>query len=119
MAGQGLSSWRHVTTGAAIMGLVFQAMMAAVMLPMPLGTQSALADAGPDVIVICTPTGLKQISFDASGNAVEKTVPGSKCPVCAALAAVVFAMPAVDGVVPVPVTAGDAGRPANEFLPFS
>ena len=119
MAGQGHSNRRHFIASAAIMGLVFQAVMAAVMLPMPLGMRSAQAGAGPHAIVICTPSGMKHISFDANGNPVGKTVPASACPVCDALAAVALAMPATDAAAPVPVAAPDAGRPANEFLPAS
>lgn len=120
MASQGHSNRRHFIVSAVIVGLVLQALMAAVMLPMPLGMNTALAagsDTGP--IIICTPGGMKQISFDANGNPVEEKIPGSDCPVCDALAAVAFAMPAVDAVAPVPAAAPDNWRPANEFIPAS
>ena len=120
MVGQGHCNPRHFIASVAIIGLVFQALMAAVMLPMPLGMRSAqAAAAGPNLIVICTPYGMKQISFDAGGNPFEKQLPGNGCPVCDALAAVAFALPAADAAEPVAVAAADAGRPANEFLPAS
>jgi hypothetical protein len=119
MAVQGQSNRRHFIASAVVMGLVCQALAAAFMLPMPLGMQSALADTAPNTIIICTPSGMKQISFDASGNPVEKTVPGGKCPVCDALAAVTFAMPAGDGIAPLPVAVADVARPANAFIPSS
>ncbi len=120
MAGQGHSNRRHFIASTVILGLIVQALMAAVMLPMQLGVRTALADAAAsDAIIICTPSGMKQISFDADGNPVEKTVPGSDCPVCDALAAVAFALPAMDAAPPVPLAAPDMERPASEHVPVS
>ncbi len=117
MAGLKQSNRRAFVAKTAILGLVFQAVMAAVMLPMPLGTRSAQAGASPDIILICTPTGLKQISFDASGNPVEKDMPGSGCPVCDALATATFALPAIDGGAPLPAGAADiAPSPSDCFI---
>jgi hypothetical protein len=120
MAGQGHSNRRHFIASAVILGLVIQAMMTAVMLPMQLGVRTALAGAADsNVIIICTPSGMKQISFDADGNPVEKTVPNSDCPVCDALAAVAFALPAVDAASFVPPAAPHVERPASEHFPIS
>ncbi len=114
MAGQGHTNRRHLTASVAVAGLIFQALMAAVMLPMPLGMRSAQAGAAADAIVICTPSGLKQISFDVNGNPVEKRIPGGGCPVCDALVAAAFALPAVDGATILPVSAPDAEWSAAE-----
>jgi hypothetical protein len=104
-----------------IIGLVFQAMMAAVMLPMPLTGSSALAaeraDAGglSSSYIICTPEGLKRISLDENGNPVEEPLSSGGCAVCNALAASTFALPAMDIVAPVNCADTDVAFPGAEF----
>lgn len=115
------SYWRHLTARVAILGLVFQAVVAAAMLPMPLilssGAQASPLDGG--AIVVCTGTGFKLITIDENGNPVEKTLPGQDCPVCAALAAVAFADQAAPPVVTAPPSNPDVLLPVNEHIPAS
>lgn len=118
MGKRGRINRRYIIASMATFCLVFQAIVAAAMLPMSLGVQSAQAAANdPNAIIICTPFGMKQITFDANGNPVEKTIPGQHCPVCDALATASFALPGALADAPAPLV--DAGfiTPANEFLP--
>lgn len=90
-----------------VVGLVFQAMMAAVMLPMPLMGSAALASEKADTgslsgsYVVCTPEGLKRITLDQNGVPVEEPLSAKGCAVCDALAATTFALPVADIVAPV------------------
>jgi hypothetical protein len=102
-----------------VVGLVFQAMMAAIMLPMPfigyaaLASVAANADTFSGSLIICTPEGLKRVTLDENGNPVEKPLSAGGCAVCNALAATAFALPVADIVAP--VVCADAGYAPTGF----
>jgi hypothetical protein len=113
------SSGRQAIAMIAIVGLIFQAMMAAVMLLRPLAVLSEVSPSDRGAIVVCTGAGFKLITRDENGNPVEKTLPGGECPVCDALAAVTFA-PYVEQPSIVAFTATsnpDVLLPTNEHIP--
>lgn len=108
------SYWQHLATKVAMVGVVFHALMFAYMLPMPIAMAAPVTAASLDgPIIVCTPEGIKQISFDQDGNLVEKQLPG--CPICDALAAASFATQTpAQPVVLVALTNSDVLRPVNE-----
>ena len=82
--------WRHLTTQVAIMSLVFQAVMAALMLPAPLAMAGVRgATAAHQSMVICTGAGFQQVAFDENGNETGKQVP-KPCPICDGIATSAF-----------------------------
>lgn len=119
MGERGRNYRRYIIASLATFSLIFQAIVAAAMLPMSLGIQAAqAAGASSNAIIICTPSGMKQITFDENGDPVEKTLPGQHCPVCDALAINSFALPGTLANAPGPLV--DAGfiQPRNEILPI-
>jgi hypothetical protein len=117
---QAHSYWRQLVTKVAMVGVVFHALMVAYMLPMPVAmitpAQATSLD-GP--IIVCSPEGYKQITFDHDGKPVEKQLPNQHCPVCDALAASAFAAQAVQPAVLVTLTSSDVLRPVNDYRPTS
>ncbi|MEJ2124337.1 MAG: hypothetical protein P8Y47_05860 [Alphaproteobacteria bacterium] len=104
----------------AIIGLVFQALMTAVMLPMPFGGSAALAsealsaDTFSGSLVICTPEGLVRMTLDENGNPVKEPLSAGGCAVCDALVATTFALPVAD--ILAPVVRVDAGYAPSSFV---
>jgi hypothetical protein len=118
MSLKGQSSGRQLIAVIAMLGLIFQAMMAAVMLLRPLTMLSEVPSTDQNAIVVCTGTGFKLITRDENGNPVEKTLPGGKCPVCDVLASVTFAPQVAQ--TPVMVIASSNPEvllPTNEHTP--
>jgi hypothetical protein len=114
--------WRHLISQVVMIGLVFQAVMAAYMLPMPaMALEGALESAlESGQIVICTPTGLKQITLDDNGNLVETDLPGKhNCPVCDALAGMTLAFQITQPELPTGFVSPENDQPVNDHCPPS
>jgi hypothetical protein len=110
--------WRHLTTQVAIMSLVFQAVMAALMLPTRPALAEGIASAEP-AIVICTGTGFTLITFDENGNQVEKPLSGKPCPICDGIATSAFLLGMAPNALIGRLTNPEVLRPANELRPAS
>ena len=110
--------WRHLTTQIAIMGLVFQAVMAALMLPVRPALAEGAASAEP-AIVVCTGTGFTPITFDENGNQVEKPLSSKPCPICDGIATSAFLLGMAPNALIGRLTNPEVLRPANELRPAS
>ena len=110
--------WRHLTTHVAIMSLVFQAVMAVLMLSTRPAIAEGAAFAEP-AIVICTGTGFMLITFDENGNPVEKPLPGKPCPICDGIATSAFLLGLAPTALIGRLTNPEILRPSNELRPIS
>jgi hypothetical protein len=110
--------WRHLTMQVAIMSLVFQAVMAALMLPVRPAMAEGAAFAEP-AIVICTGTGFTLITFDENGNRVEKPLSSKPCPICDGIATSAFLLGMAPDALIGRLTNPEVLRPANELCPAS
>ncbi len=110
--------WRHLTTQVAIMSLVFQAVMAALMLP----ARPALAEgaaAAESATIICTGAGFTLIAFDEDGDPVEKPLPSKPCPICDGIATSAFLLGMAQSVLIGRLINPEVLRPSNELRPVS
>jgi hypothetical protein len=110
--------WRHLTTQIAIMSLVFQALMAALMLPARPALAEGAAAAEP-AIVICTGTSFTLITFDENGNQVEKPLSSKPCPICDGIATSAFLLGMAPNALIGRLTNPEVLRPANQLRPAS
>jgi hypothetical protein len=110
--------WRHLTTQVAIMSLVFQALMAALMLPARPALAEGAAAAEP-AIVICTGTSFTLITFDENGNQVEKPLSSKPCPICDGIATSAFLLGMAPNALIGRLTNPEVLRPANQLRPAS
>ncbi len=108
--------WRHLTTQIAIMSLVFQAVMAGLMLSARPALAEGAAAAEP-AIVICTGTGFTLITFDENGNQVEKPLSGKPCPICDGIATSAFLLGMAPNALIGRLTNPEILRPAVELRP--
>jgi hypothetical protein len=111
--------WRHLTTQVAIMSLVFQAIMAALMLPIPSAMAEGARTVAPGTVIICTDTGYKVIAFDENGNQIEKRTPSKPCPICDGIATSAFLLEMAPTALIGRLTNPQVLRPANELRPGS
>ena len=110
--------WRHLTTQVAIMSLVFQAVMAALMLPV----RPAMAEGAPAAeaaVVICTGTGFTLVTFDENGNQIEKPLSSKFCPICDGIATSAFLLGMAQTALIGRLTNPEVLRPSNELRPAS
>ena len=110
--------WRHLTTQVAIMSLVFQAVMAALMLP----ARPAMADGAPSAkpaIVICTGTGYTLVTFGENGNQIEKPLASKLCPICDGIATSGFLLEMAPAALIGRLTNPEVLRPSIELRPVS
>jgi hypothetical protein len=108
--------WRHLTTQAAIMSLVFQAVMAAFMLSAPAALAEDAAFAEP-AIIICTGTGFTLITFDENGNQIEKPLSSKPCPICDGIATSAFLLGMAPNALIGRLANPEVLRPADEPRP--
>jgi hypothetical protein len=80
--------WRRLTTQVAIMSLVFQALVAALMLQPRAAMARASAFADP-VFIICTSHGFEAVT-GADGNPAEVPHSTQYCPICDGIATSAF-----------------------------
>lgn len=112
--------WRHLISQVLMIGLVFQAVMVAYMLPMPvmaaMGVTSGWVSASDSrQMIICTPSGLKQITVDDNGNFVEVDVTGNNhCSVCDTLAGTTFALNEMQPALPARFVSPENCHPVND-----
>jgi hypothetical protein len=109
--------WRHLTAQIAIMVLVLQTVMAALMLPMGPAMASGVPDTLDGSIVICTGNGFAQISYDENGNRIEKQIPPKPCPICDGIATSAFLLEFVQTALIGRLTNPEILRPAVERQP--
>ena len=110
--------WRHLTTQVAIMSLVFQAVMAALMLP----ARPAMAEGAPTAeaaVVICTGTGFTLITFDENGNQIEKPLSSKLCPICDGIATSAFLLEMAPAALIGRLANPEVLRPSIELRPVS
>jgi hypothetical protein len=110
--------WRHLTTQAAIMSLVFQAVMASFMLSARPALAEGAAFAEP-AIIICTGTGFTLITFDENGNQIEKPLSSKPCPICDGIATSAFLLGMAPNALIGRLTNPEVLRPADEPRPAS
>ena len=111
--------WRHLTTQVAIMSLVFQAIVAALMLPAPLAMAATnAASAAHSTIVICTGNSFQQVTFDENGNETGKQVP-KPCPICDGIATSAFLLETIQTALIGRLSNPEVLRPSNELRPSS
>ncbi len=110
--------WRHLTAQVAITSLVFQAIMAALMLSprWALAESSASAESA---IIICTGTGFALITFDEDGNPTEKPLSSKPCPICDGIATSAFLLGMAPNALIGRLASLEVLRPSVELRPAS
>jgi hypothetical protein len=86
------SGWRRAVARGAMLGLVFQALLGAFMLPMPYAVTSVAAASTAWTSAICVPKGVKQAGDGAGQTGPGSGQPAGACAVCAVLAVSSFAL---------------------------
>ncbi len=110
--------WRRLTAQLAITSLVFQAVMAALMLSSRVALAGGAAYAEP-AIVICTGTSFTLITFDGNGNPVETPLSSKPCPICDGIATSAFLLGMAPNALIGRLTNPEVLRPAAELRPAS
>ena len=113
--------WRRLTTQIAIMSLVFQAVMAALMLPMPLEAAGSAKAATPSVatVVICMGTSFQLVASGEDGRQSPKHAPGKLCPICDGIATSAFLLETAQTALIGRLTNPTVLRPSEELRPAS
>jgi hypothetical protein len=110
--------WRRLTTQVAIMSLVFQALVAALMLQPHAAIARGATFAAP-AFVICTSHGFKAVTFDADGKPAEVPRSTQYCPICDGIATSAFLLEMGQTALIGRLANPQVLWPANEVRPSS
>jgi hypothetical protein len=106
--------WRHLTAQVAIMGVIFHALMAAMMLPMP-SAMAFEANGAPGSAFLCASHGFERAVADNAAGQTGRQHPGHPCPICDGIATSAFLLETAKTALIGRLTNPTVLRPSNEI----